>query len=158
VVLDRRSALPLGGMTRGRRALIDPAAKSADPSLPAFISRPPGVPPYYGFPLVPEADTDGWRLGAITAFADPEGCDWGDAFVIAPDGSRAGLVWKVGPEPLREILPPDPERWGVYEVGFPSPIRTVEDLVREFRCVLPGLVEIHARIRGHAISATLERP
>jgi hypothetical protein len=145
------STSPLDGMRRGHRALVDPAAQSADPNLPAFIARPAGSPVYYGFPLLPEAETDGWCLGAITNFTDPEGVDWGDAFVVAPDGSRAGLIWHIGSEPIREVLPPSPGRWGVYDVGFAGPVRDVHDLIREFRAVLPKLVEIHARIKGNAV-------
>jgi hypothetical protein len=114
------------------------------------MATPEGSPAYYGFPLVPDAETDGWCLGAITNFTDPKGVDWGDAFVVAPDGSRAGLIWHIGSEPPREVLPPSPDRWGVYDVGFSAPICNVQDLVREFRAVLPKLVEIHAQIRGNA--------
>ncbi len=132
---------------KGRRVTTDPDAPSSDPSLPAFIARPAGSPVYHGFVVVPETCTDGWCLGSITEFEDPEGCTGGDAFVIAPDGSRAGLVWEVGSEPLQEIIAPDPQRWGVYAIWFPSPTRTVEDMVNNFRFVLPQLKEAYARAR-----------
>ena len=105
---------------------------------------------YHGFVIVPETCTDGWCLGTITEFEDPKGCTAGDAFVIAPDGSRAGLVWEVGSEALQEILPPDAERWGVYAIWFPHAIRTVADLVAAFRAVLPQLKEKHAQVVGAA--------
>ncbi len=50
---------------------------------------------YYG-PFVPETLIDGWCYGAITEFLEPDnpcGCDSGDGFVVAPDGSYCGLVW-----------------------------------------------------------------
>lgn len=56
---------------------------------------------------------------AITELADPEGCEAGDAFVVAPDGSRAGIVWDV---------------------------RTTEDFAREVHAALPRLREIHDRV------------
>lgn len=49
----------------------------------------------------------------ITDFvADPD--TWGDAFVVAPDGSRAGLVWEsqVSDPFFNEVLAPDDDRWG----------------------------------------------
>lgn len=132
----------------GKTMLQDPTAKSQTPGEPAFLSRPEGAPVYHGFPLVEETRTDGWCFGAITAFEDPEGSDYGDGFVVAPDGSRAGLMWAVGDFPIRETLAPDERRWGVYEVAFPKLVRTVEDLVDCFRSVLPDLQRIHRRVAG----------
>jgi len=37
---------------------------------------------------------DGVTLGKITDW-EAESCETKDAFVIAPDGSRAGLVWEI---------------------------------------------------------------
>jgi len=134
----------------GKVIRSDPAAESADPSLPAFIARPNGAPVYHGFPLIEETRTDGWCYGAITEFEDPTGCDAGDGFVVAPDGSRAGLVWSVGDFPPELICEPDPERWGVYSIAFPHAIRTLDDLVECFRAALPQLKSIYAKIRGRA--------
>src|SRR5437870_2993975 len=58
----------------------------------------------------------GWCFGAITAYTSVEGCEYGDGFVVAPDGSRAGLVWAIGGRELEVVLPPDDLRWGVYAV------------------------------------------
>lgn len=87
---------------------------------------------------------DGWYYGAITEFVDPEnypdGCDSGDGFVQAPDGSRAGLVWWTdGPEEIVEIVPPEGDRWGVWEVRFTRPVKSLDDLIANFRDVLPLL-------------------
>ncbi len=131
----------------GRRITTDPGASSSDPSPPGFLGSPVGSPVYYGFVVVPQTYTDGWCLGSITDFEDPAGCTSGDAFVIAPDGGRAGLVWEVGSDSLQEILAPDSERWGVYAIWFPGATRTVEDLVNNFRFVLPELKETYARVR-----------
>ncbi|MEY2854247.1 MAG: hypothetical protein RL030_1379 [Pseudomonadota bacterium] len=103
---------------------------------------------YLGFLVVPETYTDGWCLGVISDDEDPDGVTSGDAYVVAPDGSSAGVVWEVGDEPMSQILPPDSDRWGIYAVSFPHPVRNVEDLVSAFRSVLPALKEAHARTRG----------
>jgi hypothetical protein len=129
---------------------LDPAAGSADPTRPGFLSRPVGAPVYHGFPLLEETRTDGWCYGAITAFDDPEGCEAGDGFVVAPDGSRAGLVWSVGEFETQQVCEPTANRWGVYEIAFPHPVRNVVDLVDCFRTVLPGLKTLHSRVRGTA--------
>jgi hypothetical protein len=102
---------------------------------------------YHGYVVVPETFTDGWCLGTMSEYQEPAGCTEGDAFVVAPDGSRADLVWDVGVESLQEILPPGPDRWGVYAVSFPRAIRTVDDLVKAFRSVLPQLQSRHAQVR-----------
>jgi hypothetical protein len=132
---------------KSRPSKLDDNAAALNPDLPAFLSRPEGAPDYHGFPVIPETIIDGWCLGAITEYTDPNGCDSGDAFVIAPDGSRAGLVWDVGEGEAQEISRPDGSRWGVYQVWFPASIRTTDDLVRCFRAVLPQLQAIYKRVR-----------
>jgi hypothetical protein len=132
----------------GKGLVTDPAARSSEVGLPAFLARPSGTPVYYGFPLVEETRTNGWCYGAITQFEEARGCEAGDGFVVAPDGSRAGLVWSVGTFPTEAICEPDGGRWGVYSIAFPQPVRNVDDIVACFRAVLPELKAIHARVRG----------
>ena len=79
---------------KGRPLAIDATAQSASPTEPAFIARPEGAPVYYGFVVLHDVTVDGFTLGKITDF-EAEPCDEGDAFVIAPDGGRAGLGWEV---------------------------------------------------------------
>jgi hypothetical protein len=129
-----------------RPLLLDETAVSTSSELSAFLAKPDGSPAYYGFPLLLESMTDGWCLGAITEYLDPGGCDSGDAFIVAPDGSRAGLVWDVGVGNVSEICPPDKLRWGVYQVWFAQAIRTTDDLVGCFRKVLPQLQKVYERI------------
>jgi hypothetical protein len=133
---------------RSRPLRLDETARSASVNKPAFLSPPPGAPVYHGFPLVEATLTDGWRYGAITEFEDSDGCLYGDGCVQAPDGSRAGLVWEVGEGEASEVCAPTPERWGVWAVWFPRPIRTVGDLIEAFRHVLPTLQALHAKVRG----------
>jgi hypothetical protein len=106
---------------------LDNTAESADEQLPAFLARPEGAPAYYGFPLVDGAEIDGWKLGMISDFLAEPGT-YGDAYVVAPDGSRAGLVWEaeVAEPYIREVMPPDSKRWGVWAIGLREPMRTAD--------------------------------
>ena len=71
------------------------------PSSPARKVRPRTT----GFVVLDDVSVDGFTLGKITDF-EVEPCMEGDAFVIAPDGSRAGLVWEVCDPPyFRESCP-----------------------------------------------------
>jgi hypothetical protein len=128
--------------------VLDSEATSASTDQPAFMSKPAGSPVYHGFPLIPETYKDGWCFGAITDFQDPSGCTWGDGFVQAPDGSRAGLVWQVGNGSLSEIMPPEPDRWGVYAIYFPRPVSNLKDLRECFEQVLPQLRERYEQIKS----------
>ena len=123
---------------------LDPEARSADPSLPAFIARPEDAPAYHGFPMLEESRTDdGWCFGTISEPDCPEGSDWGDAFVVAPDGSRAGIVWQVGELVLAATGPPEEGRWGVFHVGFARPVHDEAGLVEQLREWLPELRRRH---------------
>jgi hypothetical protein len=144
----------------GHRIHVDPEAASADPELPAFIARPPGEPVYYGFPLL-DVEVEGFRLGAISGFAIDELADSeddgtsGDAFVVGPDGRRAGLAWDVAEEPyflpivdglvqrvqrhLPRRLRGEHERVGVYAVGFLRPMRSLGDARENLAAIVPML-------------------
>ena len=135
-------------MNDDRKLRHDPDAKTSDPSLPGFLARPVGAPVYHGFAVVAESMTDGWAYGAITEYDCLEPQTEGDGFVIAPDGSRAGIAWATDTSEFYEILPPDDERWGVYGVRFARPVSCLEDLVRNFREVLPKLKDQHARLHN----------
>lgn len=123
----------------GRPLRFDPEAASADPSLPGFLARPEGAPVYHGFVVLEDVQVDGFRLGMITDW-EAHTTDIGDAFVVAPDGSRGGLVWEVHPEPMfRQVLEPEEDRWGVWEVTFPNPMSSRDNARRNLAAVLPEL-------------------
>ena len=88
----------MNDLPKGRPLAIDATAQSASPTEPAFVARPEGAPVYHGFVVLDDVTADGFTLGKITDF-EAEPCDEGDAFVIAPDGSRAGLVWEIHEPP-----------------------------------------------------------
>jgi hypothetical protein len=76
----------------GRPLAVDPGAQSASPTEPAFVARLVGASVYHGFVVLDDVTSEGFTLGKVTDF-EAEPCDEGDAFLIAPDGSRAGIVW-----------------------------------------------------------------
>jgi hypothetical protein len=123
----------------GQVARVDPEAESEDDELPAFIAAPKGAPAYYGFPILEGSEKDGFRFGAIT---DPRGDtpkNWGDAYVVAPNGSRAGIVWQAGAGEPSVVNPPSEGRWGVYGFHFSAPIQSDQDLIQCLHAVLPDL-------------------
>jgi hypothetical protein len=124
----------------GRPLRLDPDAESASPG---------SAPAYQGLPVLEDIVVDGFTLGMITDWeASPT--DVGDSYVIAPDGSTAGLMWDVlegeawhqvpeGYSYCRQEMKPERDRWGVYQVAFPYPMRTREDARKNLEAVLPLL-------------------
>ncbi len=124
---------------KGRPLAIDPNAVSAYPAEPAFVAPPKGSPVYYGFPVLEDVAVDGFTLGAITDF-EAEACCEGDAFVVAPDGSRAGLVWEVTePRYFQGVVPPEEGRWGVWGVSFQLPMTSRKNARMNLASILPDL-------------------
>ena len=119
---------------------MDKGAISADPYVPPFVARPEGAPVYHGFRVLEDVEAEGFRLGMITDFLAEPGTA-GDAFVVAPDGSRAGIVWESEcDEPyFIEVLPPNSERWGVWGVGLSIPLRSKSDARTYLATLVPEL-------------------
>ena len=134
----------------GRPLRIDPNAKSAVPDQPAFVARPAGAPVYHGFTVIAGSERDGWVLGTITEPHSLEPQLSGDAFVVAPDGSRAGLVWSTEGAALEVISGLEAGRWGVYAIRFPFAVQSEADLIRNFHLVLPLLQQEFQRVRRSA--------
>ena len=131
--------MPEPNQPKGHPLAIDRKAISASPAEPAFIARPSGAPVYHGFVVLEDVSIDGFTLGAITDF-EAEPCDTGDAFVIAPDGSRCGLVWEVTTKRyFEEISPFERHRWGVWAVSLPFPMRNRTDARENLASLLPKL-------------------
>lgn len=123
----------------GRPLAVDATAPSADPNLPALLARPKGAPVYHGFPVLRDVEVDGFVLGKITDF-EAETCDDGDAFVVAPDGSRAGLVWRISGAPyFSQVCAESADRWGVWAVNFPFAMDGRENARRNLEVLLPDL-------------------
>src|SRR5215472_2596344 len=121
------SAMSNDEQAKGKPVALDCNATSASPTEPAFVARPKGAPIYYGFAVLDDVAADGFTFGAITD-SEAEPTDTGDAFVIAPDGARAGLVWEVSETGyIEEVTPFERERWGVWAVSFPHPMNNREN-------------------------------
>ena len=111
---------------------LDLTAESADPSLLPFMSPPQGAPPYYGFEVL-NIEVDGFRMGVISDFFDdPTAAEGGDGFIVAPDGSRAGLVWKLDEPYAFRTVEDSENRWGVWLVGISEPLVDLASAQRVF--------------------------
>lgn len=128
----------------GQRVRVDENAESASPELPAFLAPPMNAPAYHGFPLLEGSELEGFKFGAITEPNGMEPASWGDAFVVAPDGSRAGIVWQADGSPMPVVCAPSLGRWGVYAFRFKEPVRSEQDLIRNLHAVLPQLKAYYA--------------
>ena len=116
-------------------------AVSASPHAPGIITPPVGMPVYYGFQVLEDVAVDRFVFGMITDF-EVEPCAEGDAFVIAPDNSRSGLVWEVGePVSISEVLPIEATRWGVWAVTIPYEMSSRENVRRNLELIVPMLKE-----------------
>jgi hypothetical protein len=127
----------------GHPIAMDSSAKSASDSLPAFIARPSDAPVYHGFQILDGVVIDGFTLGIITSFEEG-GATEGDAFIIAPDNSRPGLVWSFSETredwlKLEQVCPMEKSRWGVWELRFPFRMANCDDARRNLQAVLPML-------------------
>ena len=123
----------------GRPLALDPTAKSASPDLPGFLARPSDAPVYHGFQVLSDVAVDGFIFGMITDFETEESNE-GDAFVVAPDNSRAGLVWEISDkQTFAEVCPITAERWGVWAVSFPYGMATRENVRMNLQMILPKL-------------------
>ena len=145
----------------GRPAESDAAAESSIEGLPPFLAPPPNAPVYYGFPLLQASELEGFVFGVITSPKGDQPVRWGDAYVVAPDGSRAGIVWQAEGEPPLVVCEPSPGRWGVYAFRFRHPVRNEADLVKNLHECLPQLKKCYERaLRAHpeSIHGTSIRP
>ena len=76
-------------------------------------------------------------------FDCPEGRKCGDAFVVAPDDSRAGIIWDVCADGMEVSIPPEEDRWGVYCLRLERPVRNEQELVEQLQGWLPELRRLH---------------
>jgi hypothetical protein len=140
---------------QGRPLARDETAASADPDLPAFLARPAGAPAYHGFPLLEEVELGGWQLGLITASLGTSD-DAGDAYIVAPDGRRAGLVWRVAtPTAFHVLREPEQGRFGVFDVAAtvgPTSLDNARSFVAE---ILPFVRDVWSRTQRYRPARSL---
>lgn len=96
----------------------------------------------------PRAEADGFALGMFVSYGDR-----GDAWVRAPDGGVAGLVWETGtPGYFTPLIAPDPAgRWGTFAVRLDLPLTTDAEAEAYLRALLPELMprwQAWAQARG----------
>ncbi len=116
---------------------LDPLAEGDSQTEPAFIARPAGVPVYHGFEVLSDVVVLGFTFGKITDF-EIETCHEGDAFVVAPDNSRAGLAWEISDKSyFQEISTPEAERSGVWGVSFLNAMTSRENVRKNLESILP---------------------
>jgi hypothetical protein len=119
--------------------LADESASSTSENVPGFLAKPANAPVYHGFRVLRDVAVDGFIFGAITDF-EAQASSEGDAFVIAPDDSRAGLVWEVSDKKtFIEVSPLTADRWGVWEVSFPLGMTSRENARLNLQAILPKL-------------------
>lgn len=69
-----------------------------------------------------------------------ESTNYGDAFVVAPDGSRAGLVWETADDVyFAEVCAPTADRWGVWGVSQRLPMTTLSEAREYLAALVPEL-------------------
>jgi hypothetical protein len=107
----------------GKEIKLDP---DVDPPWnPAFPQK--DKPVYHGFWVERDFDFDGFQLGLITEPEFLNGEEYGDGFLIAPDNSRCGLIYEVGPVAFYQISGNlKPNRWGVWNVTVTNTMTTEE--------------------------------
>ena len=138
----------------GRPLAIDDTAASASTSLPGFLAKPSSAPVYHGFRVLADVVVNGFTLGMITDF-EAEPASEGDGFVIAPDNSRAGLVWEVSDkQTFEEVCHQTDDRWGVWAVSFPLPMTSRDNARRNLAVIVPLLRPKWDAWRARNTSAT----
>lgn len=75
----------------------------------------------------------------VSDFGDEE-AHYGDGYVLAPDGSRCGLLWECcGEQAINLVLEPEPDRWGVYFVSLPHSLHGPGDARQFLEAARPQL-------------------
>ena len=87
-----------------------------------------------------DIDIQGFSFGLISDFFnDPTASDQGDGFVVAPDGARAGIVWKLDKPYVFRMVEDTNNRWGVWLAGIDEPLIDRESAERVFTGIVTEL-------------------
>lgn len=107
----------------------------------------PGEDAYNSANVIAASARDGWLLGYIgIPWPGPWPKRCGDLFVVDPSGWQAGLAWETSGPPIKELVGPSKDRWGVYQVRFTVPVISEGSLIENFHLVLPLLKKQRANI------------
>lgn len=98
-------------------------------------------------PDYPTATVDGFTIGMFVSYGD---C--GDAWVSAPDGGTAGLIWETGErEYFKVSIPPDPAgRWGTFAAQLALPLTSDDEAAAYLAALLPSLTPFWHEWRSRA--------
>ncbi len=106
--------------------------------------------PYNTANVIASSEQDGWTLGYIgLPWLGPWPKKNGDLFVMDSQGWQAGIAWESAGPDIKAISGPSADRWGVFQVFFPLPVSSEQDLIRNFHLVLPLLKKQRAQLGGH---------
>ena len=110
-------------------------------------TRMPTESTYNSASVIAASERDGWVLGYV---GEPWPGPWpkksGDLFVADPEGWQAGLAWESSGPTIVKIGGPSEGRWGVFQVLFPLPVMSEQDLIKNFHLVLPLLQEQRCKL------------
>jgi hypothetical protein len=102
--------------------------------------------------IITGSERDGWVLGYVgLPWPGPWPKKSGDLFVADPQGWQAGIAWESNGPEIQKTDGPSEGRWGVFQVRFPMPVMSEQDLIQNFHLVLPLLKEQRLKVtRGRA--------
>lgn len=70
----------------------------------------------------------------------------GDLFVVDPEGWQAGIAWESEGPDIEAVADQSDDCWGVFQVRFPLPVMSENDLITNFHLILPLLKKERARL------------
>lgn len=89
---------------------------------------------------IPDSEFDGWMLGYIgIPWPGPWPKKRGDLFAVDSAGRQVGIAWESAGPDILKISGASGGRLGVFQIRFPIPVMSEQDLVSNFHLVLPLL-------------------
>ena len=149
VAKDGRRRIRVGFDLVGISRFMELLAEYSRANAPKIVAR-----------VVEETRTeDGWAMESFGSIDPVKGSSQGNGYVVAPDGSRAAIMWRVGEGANLEYQPQDSDLWAIYKISFPKPVFNAPDLAANFGRILPDLrarYEVRRAERASAAAARAE--
>lgn len=99
---------------------------------------------------------DGWVMESFGSVDPAKGSSQGSGYIVAPDGARAGMMWRVGEGANLEYQTKDSNLWAIYKISFPKPVFNAADLGANFRRILPDLRARYEVLRAARAAAAAD--